>query len=93
MHTMQISYKGFTTVFEDETEAGLLKQVIDDFTETLEQKELEVELENWLDSFDQEEPFIEQVKERVNDLHGPCPNCGEDCVGWIVDGKQCGNVN
>lgn len=61
MHTLQISYKGFTTVFQDETEGGLFRQIISAINEELER----IELEFWLDSFDPEEPFVEQVKERA----------------------------
>lgn len=38
---------------------------------------------------------VEQYREDILDLRGKahlsCPNCIEDCQGWILDGEPCGN--
>jgi hypothetical protein len=33
--------------------------------------------------------FDKSEVEEVKNKHRGCPNCGDDCIGWVVDGEPC----
>lgn len=37
------------------------------------------------------EEYKKDIVDMRGKLHLSCPNCHEDCLGWIIDGVPCGD--